>query len=121
MIRAAILLIAALAAIPAGAADPAAGARVFDRCKVCHTLEAGGRATLGPNLHHVYGRAAGSAEGFKSSDPMKNSGIEWNDDTLGRFLRDPKGALPGNRMAFPGIKDDEELADLLAYLKQATQ
>ena len=44
-----------------------------------------------------------------------------NDDTLGRFLRDPKGALPGNRMAFPGIKDDEELADLLAYLKQATQ
>ena len=52
---------------------------------------------------------------------MKNSGIEWNDDTLGRFLRDPRGTLPGNRMAFPGIKDDDELAELLAYLKQATQ
>ncbi len=117
----ALFLLLVVLSSAAHAADAAAGAKVFDRCKVCHTLEPGGRAILGPNLHQVFGRAAGTAPGFKPSDALKNSGIVWDDESLARFLRDPKGALPGNRMAFPGVKNDEELADLLAYLKQATQ
>ncbi len=52
---------------------------------------------------------------------MKNSGIVWNDETLARYLRDPRAFLPGNHMAFPGIKDDKEMADLLAWLKEATK
>src|SRR4051812_36252946 len=115
-----LLALFLLAATGAQAADPAAVEKVFERCKICHTLERGGRATLGPNLHRLFGRTAGMAEGFKASDALKNSGIVWDDDSLARFLRDPKGAVPGNRMAFPGVKDDAELAALLAYLKQAT-
>ena len=123
MFRRIVLLSAlALAAPPSVRADDAAaGEKIFARCKVCHTLEPGGPATLGPNLHHVYGRKAGASEGYKASETMKNSGIVWDEESLGRYLRDPKGAVPGNRMAFPGIKNDRELSDLLAYLKQATQ
>jgi len=116
-----IVVLALAAAGGARAEDIAAGNKVFARCKVCHTLEAGGPATLGPNLHHVFGRKAGTAEGYKASEPMKNSGLVWDEATLARFVRDPKQTIPGNRMAFPGVKNDQELADLLAYLKQATQ
>jgi cytochrome c2 len=67
--------------------------------------------------------AAGQAafDGFSHSAAMKNSGIVWDDDSMAKYLRDPRGSMPGNKMAFPGIKNDEELANLLAYLHQATQ
>ena len=77
--------------------------------------------TVGPNLHGVFGRKAGSLDGYAYSAAMKNSGIVWDDETLAKYLRDPRGSMPGNKMAFPGIKNDEELANLLAYLHQATQ
>src|SRR5262249_32947480 len=96
--------------------DVAAGKVVFNRCKICHTVEAAGRHTLGPNLHGIYGRKAATFEGFQYSDALKNSGITWDDETLARYLRDPKEAIPGNRMAFPGIKNEREMVDLLAYL-----
>jgi len=103
------------------AADEKAGEAVFARCKICHTLPAGGPNTVGPNLHGVLGRKAGSVEGFGYSAAMKNSGITWDDETLTKYLRDPRGAIPGNKMAFPGLKNDEEMTNLLAYLHQATQ
>ena len=121
MIRAALvllLLVCAAAMNPAGAVSR--GALVFERCKVCHTLEAGGRNGVGPNLHGLFGHQAGSVAGFVYSPAMKKSGVMWNDDTLARFLRTPQTFMPGTRMGFPGIKDEADLTALLAYLKQAT-
>ena len=105
----------------ARAADTAAGQAAFAKCKICHTVEAAGRNLVGPNLHGVFGRKAGSVDGFAYSAAMKNSGIVWDDDTMGKYLRDPRGSMPGNKMAFPGIKNDTEMADLLAYLHEATK
>ena len=94
---------------------------VFERCKICHTVEAGGRNTVGPNLHGVFGRKAGTVDGFTYSDAMKTSGIVWDDDAMAKYLRNPRELVPGGKMAFPGIKDDAQLADVIAYLHQATQ
>lgn len=114
-------VILVLFAATAGAADIEAGKTVFNRCKACHHLEQGGSTALGPNLHGVLGRKAGTLSGYNYSEAMKGSGIIWDEDTLAKYLRDPKSFMPGNKMAFPGIKNGTELANLLAYLKQATQ
>ncbi|HEX3952923.1 MAG TPA: cytochrome c family protein [Stellaceae bacterium] len=112
----------AFTARTASAADVLAGQTVFNRCKICHKIEANQRSTVGPNLHGIFGRKAGTLDGFAGySEPMKNAGIVWNDETLGKYLRDPKGFLPGTNMAFPGLKNDVDVANLLAYLHQAAQ
>ena len=101
-------------------ADGTAAAEL-GKCKICHAVDEAGGNRVGPNLHGIFGRKAGTIAGFASSDAMKDSGIVWDDDTLAKFLRDPKEAVPGNRMSFPGIADDAVLRDLLRALKQATQ
>jgi cytochrome c len=103
----------------AWADDP--GAAELQKCKICHSFEKGGANRVGPNLYGVFERKAGSVAGFAYSDAMKNSGVVWDDDTLAKFLRDPKESMPGNRMSFPGITDDATLHALLQRLKQATQ
>lgn len=98
------------------------GERVFNQqCKNCHTVGKGGAQTLGPNLSGMFGRKAGTIEGFKPSDPMKDSGIVWDDVTVAEYLRDPKGRVPGTIMAHAGLKRPEQLADVIAYLRKATQ
>ena len=109
-----------LMAGPGEAADTAAGQTQFNKCKICHSLEAG-KNTVGPSLHGVFGRKAGTSDGFAYSEAMKNLGIAWDDGAMTKYLRDPKELVPGGKMAFPGIKDDKQIADLLAYLHQATQ
>lgn len=116
-----LAFVAALTPASAIAADVAAGQAIFARCKICHTVEAGGRSGVGPNLHGIIGRKAGSLDGFTYSEAMKNSGITWDDDTIRQYLNDPKNFIPGNKMAFPGIKDEIELSNLLAYLHEAAQ
>lgn len=110
-----------LAVLAAPALAQSAGALAFNRCKICHSLAADGHSPVGPNLHGLYGRPAGTLPGFAYSPAMKNSGVVWNDDTLGKFLRDPAGFMPGNRMGFPGIQDERVLADLLSFLKEQTR
>ena len=88
---------------------------------MCHTVAAGAKSTVGPNLHALWRRPAGSLDGFAYSEAMKNSGIVWDEASLKTFLRDPKAAIPGNRMAFPGIKGESEVENLLAYLREVVQ
>ena len=115
-----ILLASALVAHAQGAGDAQRGAQVFAQCKVCHSLEAG-KNMVGPSLHGLIGRKAGSVPGYTYSPAMKNANVTWNDDTLSKYLVDPKAFLPGDKMVFAGIKDPSKLGDLLAYLNQATR
>jgi cytochrome c len=102
------------------AGDPEAGARLFRTCAACHTLEPGAHRT-GPSLAGVFGRKAGTAEGFhRYSDALRSADLVWREDTLNGFLADPQAFLPGNRMTFRGIADAQGRADVIAYLQTAT-
>jgi cytochrome c len=101
-----------------GKANPDGGQDVFKRCLQCHTPDKGGRNLVGPNLYGVIGRKVGQVAGFPYSDAMKGKGGDWSWEELIKYLHDPKGALPGNKMAFAGVKDPAELADLLVYMRK---
>jgi cytochrome c len=115
-----ILLPSALVAYAQSAGDAQRGAQVFAQCKVCHSLEAG-KNMLGPSLHGLLGRKAGSVPGYAYSPAMKNANVTWDDDTLSKYLADPKAFIPGDKMVYPGVKDPSKLGDLLAYLNQASR
>jgi cytochrome c len=117
----------ALALLPlatqAFAADgnPARGQRVFGACAACHSLQRGLNMT-GPSLADVWNRKAGSLASFSRYSPaLKSANIVWNDKTLDEWINDPQHIVPGNQMTFAGIKDARQRADLLAFLKDATQ
>jgi len=111
----------ALAAGNAQAGDAGKGAVVFKRCTACHTIEAGGPHRVGPNLHGLIGRTAGTAQGYTYSKAMAAAGMVWTAETLDPYLADPRAAVPGTKMSFPGVKKDDERADLIAYLESATK
>ncbi|MEK0085116.1 c-type cytochrome [Benzoatithermus flavus] len=111
-----VLGIVLLAAGPA-LADTEAGEKVFKKCQTCHEVKAE-KNKVGPHLVGIVGRPAGSVADFKYSDAMKSSGITWTEENLAKYLKDPKGFIPGNKMAFAGLKKDEEIVDVIAYLKQ---
>ena len=115
-----MLLMLTLVAQTQGVGDPQRGAQVFVQCKVCHSLEAG-KNMVGPSLHGLIGRKAGSVPDYAYSPAMKNANVTWNDDTLSKYLVDPKAFIPGDKRVFVGIKDPSKLGDLLAYLNQATR
>jgi cytochrome c2 len=101
--------------------DPTAGKRVFAQCSACHTVVKD-KNGLGPSLHGVVGRKAGSLESFKNYSPaLKNANVVWTEENLDKYLADPKGFIPGNRMIFTGLKKPEDRANVTAYLKQASQ
>ncbi len=106
---------------PALTGDAVKGEKIFNKCKACHTTEAGGLNKIGPNLHGVFGRAAAAVDGFKYSKALKDSGITWDEASIDRLIATPKKMIKGTKMIFPGLKKDKDRADVIAYLKEATK
>ena len=106
------------------AQDAAAGQRAFAQCSACHTINAGGRNGVGPNLHGVVGRKAATVEGFRYSAAMREKGQQdwsWTADNLREYIRNPRAVVPGTSMAYAGMRNDEQLNNLIAYLEQESR
>ncbi|HTR15329.1 MAG TPA: cytochrome c family protein [Roseiarcus sp.] len=104
------------AAVAAG--DPVAGETAFRVCRTCHQIGETARNFVGPELNGVVGRKAGTVVGYNYSDAVKNSGLAWDEATLAKYLKNPLQVLPGAKMAYPGMQSDEDVANVIAYLKQ---
>lgn len=110
-------------AAPADGPDPelvASGEAVYRACAACHEIGEGARNRVGPALNGVYGAAVGSVDGFRYSSALRDageSGMIWDDETLAGYLADPRGFIRGNRMAFQGLRSDEDIAAVIAYMQ----
>jgi cytochrome c len=100
------------------AQDLKAGETSFKKCLVCHDIGPNAKNKVGPLLNGLDGRKAGTAPGFHYSAANANSGITWNEQTFKQYIKDPKAMVPGTFMVFPGIKDEAEVNNLWAYIKQ---
>ena len=96
------------------------GQRVFLLCRACHTVGKDEGNKIGPNLYGVFGSKAGSKPNFRYSDALVRSGVVWNDQTLDKWLTNPTAFIPGTRMPFAGVHDEEERKAVIAYLKHET-
>ncbi len=118
MIRAVALAFLLAAAQPALAdGDATKGAAVFKKCMPCHRVGPDAKNVVGPELNGIVGRKAGSIEGYAYSKAMRGSGLTFDEATLTQYLKAPRGLIPGINMAFVGLKKDQDIADLIAYLK----
>jgi cytochrome c len=107
--------LALVAFVPSARAQDA-GESVFKKyCAVCHSVEAGVNK-IGPSLHGVVGRQAGTAPNYSYTDANKNSGITWDDATLDEYLTDPRKKIPGTKMLFAGLKNPDDRKAVIAYL-----
>lgn len=100
----------------ASAQDAAAGEKVFLVCRACHQVGPNAKNAVGPVLNGLFGRKAGSVEGYNYSEANKKSGITWDEATFTEYIKDPKAKIPGTKMTFAGIKDEKKIKDLIAYL-----
>ena len=94
-----------------------AGQRIFKQCAACHSVKEGGRNGIGPNLWEIIGRGKGGVDGFKYSNALTEKGGVWDFEALANFLHDPKGWLKGTKMAYRGLKKEEDVASMLLYLR----
>lgn len=101
---------------PYNQANYEAGRRTFGQCRSCHTIEAGGPNRVGPNLHNVFGREIGTNPGFEYSAAVQAANFTWDAAQLDHWLANPQTFLPGNRMAFAGVRNETQRRDLIAYL-----
>lgn len=115
MLVAAILLTTAAGA---NAQDVAAGEKSFNKCRACHQVGETAKNAVGPMLNGLFGRKSGVVEGYNYSEANKNSGITWDEAMFADYIRDPKAKIPGTKMVFAGIKNEQEVKDLTAFLKQ---
>ncbi len=119
MIHKLILVTLLLALAPsANAQDAAAGEKSFNKCRACHQVGESAKNTVGPVLNGLFGRKSGTVEGYSYSDANKTSGIIWDEATFANYINDPKARIPGTKMSFAGIKNEQEIKDLTAFLKQ---
>jgi cytochrome c len=112
------LLGALLAPTLAEAQNVDDGKSVFNKCRACHQVGPGARNLVGPSLNGLIGRKAGTVEGFNYSEGNKNSGITWDEATFREYIKNPKQKIPNTKMVFPGITDEKDINDLLAFLEQ---
>jgi cytochrome c len=116
-----LILVAVLAVAGAGevrAQDAAAGEKVFAVCKACHQIGETAKNSVGPLLNGVIGRKAGSVPGYNYTSANKDSGITWDEATFREYIKDPKAKIPGTKMIYAGLKDEQKTNDLIAFLKQ---
>src|SRR5262245_12604954 len=117
----AVTFAAVLAIVGVGEAraqDAAAGEKVFVVCKACHQIGENAKNIVGPVLNGIIGRKAGSVGGYSYSDANKDSGITWDEATFREYIKDPKAKVPGTKMVYAGLKDEQKANDLVAFLKQ---
>ena len=100
------------------AQDAAAGEKVFGVCKLCHQIGEGAKNGVGPQLNGIIGRKSGSAAGYSYSVANKDSGLTWDEVTFRDYIKDPKAKVPGTKMIYAGLKDEQKTNDLVAFLKQ---
>lgn len=112
------LAFVALSATGAIAQDIAAGERSWNKCRACHQVGETAKNGVGPQLNGLIGRQSGAVEGYSYSAANKNSGITWDEAVFGDYIKDPKAKIPGTKMVFAGIKNEQEIKDLTAFLKQ---
>ncbi|GAB4386078.1 c-type cytochrome [Albidovulum sp.] len=118
---AAIGILTALALPALASGDAAKGEKVFNKCKACHAVGEGAKNKVGPELNGLIGRPAASVADFKYSDAMTAKGAEgmvWDEETLKAYLADPRGVVKGTKMTFAGLKKEDEIEDVIAYLDQ---
>jgi cytochrome c len=113
-----VVIALSTAASAALAQDVAAGKTSFNKCMACHAIGPGAKNKVGPELNGLDGRKAGTAPDYSYSDADKNSGITWNEAQFKDYIKDPKAKIPGTRMAFAGIKNEQEVNDLWAFIAQ---
>jgi cytochrome c len=116
-----LALIAAALALPSAAAkaqDLAAGEQSFKKCLPCHAVGDGAANKVGPQLNGLDGKKAGTTPDYSYSEANKNSGLVWSDAVFKEYIKNPMAQMPGTKMAFPGIRNETEISNLWAYLKQ---
>jgi cytochrome c len=110
--------IASALATTAVAQDVTAGEKTFNVCRACHEIGDGAKNEVGQVLNGVVGRKSGSYPGYNYSDANKNSGLIWDEATHQEYLKNPKAKVPGTKMQFPGLKRDDDIVNVIAFLKQ---
>lgn len=115
-----LVVLLALTGVPvaAQAQDVANGQKAFAQCRACHQVGEKARNVVGPVLNGLFGRKAGTYPGYNYSDANKNSGITWDEVVFAEYIKNPRAKIPGTKMVYAGLKDEQRVKDLTAYLKQ---
>jgi cytochrome c len=116
------IVVVALALVGSGASalaqDLAAGEQSFKKCLPCHAVGEGAKNKVGPLLNGLEGRKSGTIEGFTYTEANKNSGLTWDEAVFRDYIKDPRAKIPGTKMIFAGVKNEKEISDLWAYMRQ---
>jgi cytochrome c len=115
---AALIATAIATASPASAQDIAAGERSWNKCRACHQIGETAKNGVGPQLNGLFGRHTGQVEGYSYSAANKAANLTWDETIFAEYIKDPRAKIPGTKMVFAGIKNEKEIADLTAFLKQ---